>query len=72
VYYFVYHGSTTKARWYEIKLKFARIISIMPIILALLTAGCDATKYPNVHPVLGILTLVFSIVTTASLFLLKQ
>jgi len=54
------------------KLKLARIISILPIILALLTAGCDATKYPNVHPVLGVLTLVFAAVTTASLFLLKQ
>jgi len=54
------------------KLKFARIISILPIILTLLTAGCDATKYPNVHPVLGILTLGFAITTTLSLFLLKQ
>jgi len=54
------------------KLKTVRILSILPIIIALLTAGCDATKYPNVHPVLGIMTLVFAVLTTASLFLLKQ
>jgi len=54
------------------KLKTVRILSILPIIIALLTAGCDATKYPNVHPVLGIMTLVFAVLTTAGLFLLKQ
>jgi len=54
------------------KLKTVRILSILPIIIALLTAGCDATKYPNVDPVLGIMTLVFAVLTTASLFLLKQ
>ncbi|MDG6221903.1 MAG: hypothetical protein IAX21_07060 [Candidatus Bathyarchaeota archaeon] len=53
-------------------LKTARIFSIIPIILALLTAGCDATKYPNVHPVLGMLTLISTILTTVSLFLLKE
>jgi hypothetical protein len=54
------------------KLKIARILSILPIIFALLTAGCDATKYPTGHPVLGILTLISAAVTTISLFLLKE
>ena len=54
------------------KLKIVRILSILPIVLALLTAGCDATKWPNIHPALGILTLVFAVITTVSLLLLKQ
>jgi len=54
------------------KLKTARILSILPIIFILLTAGCDATKYPNIHPALGILSVVFAALTTISLFLLKE
>ena len=53
-------------------LKIVRILSILPIVLALLTAGCDANKWPNVHPFLGVLTLVFAVVTAMSLFLLKK
>jgi hypothetical protein len=54
------------------KLKIVRILSILPIIFVLLTAGCDAAKYPVGHPVLGILSLVFAALTTISLFLLKE
>jgi hypothetical protein len=48
------------------KLKIVRILSILPIVLALLTAGCDANKWSNVNPALGVLTLVFVIVTAIS------
>jgi len=37
-----------------------------------LTAGCDATQYPNVHPILGVLSLVFAALTTISLFLFRE
>jgi len=53
-------------------LKIVRLLSILPIVLALLTAGCDANKWPTIHPALGVLTLVFVVVTAISLFLLKK
>jgi hypothetical protein len=53
------------------KLKTARILSILPVIFILLTAGCDATKYPEIHPIMGIISLAFAALTTISLFLLK-
>jgi len=55
-------------------LKTARILSILPIVLILLIAGCDASKYPGalVHPALGIVALVSAIITTVNLFLLKK
>jgi len=52
-----------------VKLKIARVISIIPIITAFLAAGCNVRE---VHMGLGILTLITAVVTTISLFLLKE
>ncbi|MBN1357359.1 hypothetical protein JW988_01185 [Candidatus Bathyarchaeota archaeon] len=51
------------------KLKNIRIISVIPIVTAVLTAGCRVT---DVHMGLGILTIVFAAVTTLGLFTVKE
>ncbi|MGA2524054.1 MAG: hypothetical protein ABSF65_07880 [Candidatus Bathyarchaeia archaeon] len=56
----------------QTKLKTVRMLSILTVILGVITAGVSGTTYHTVHAAFGGLTVLLAIVTTISLFVLKQ
>jgi hypothetical protein len=49
------------------KLRTARILSVLTVILGLLAAGVSGTTYHTVHAAFGGPTVLFAIITTISL-----